>query len=161
MAKPLRQPPPSSSVAGLLDLSSAARAIATQPQQKPSPVNGRTRIQSSPHPETAAHAGETPHVKRQLVLTPSADQAFSSLVNLYQDATGTKLTASHIARAMLRGITHCFDQLERRARKLGVMKLPSNAKGCVLERERFEARIADAFVDGIRASSVINDDTSI
>lgn len=80
------------------------------------------------------------------------------LVDLYRRATGTRLTTSHVARAVLCGVEHSMASLEREARKLGPMRLPSNARGRELERERFESRLADAFISGIRAAAAFDPD---
>lgn len=160
MAKALATPPPSSSVARLLDLSAAARAVAVH----------KTGIDSVESPGVQPHASAgmgaiTPHApsmkkkvqpKREVVLTPDTDEVFSRLVELYRRTTGTKLTTSHVARAILKGAHHCMPYLEREAHHLGSMNLPSNARGRELERERFEARLADAFIAGIRAAPAMD-----
>jgi hypothetical protein len=97
-------------------------------------------------------------VKREFVLTQSAEDTFCELVALYQRATGTKLTASHVARAMLRGVAHCMESLEREAKYIGRQKLPSNARAKEADRERFEEHIAMAFVAGIRGAPAFNRD---
>lgn len=166
MAKPLREAPPSSSVARLLDIGAAARAVATveaspPPAAQPPIIEAVASPTALQHPAPQAPAPvarthENPSIKRELVLTPAADETFSRLVELYRRTTGTRLTSSHVARSVMKGIAHCMDQLEREAKRFGPMKLPSNARGRELERERFEARIADAFVAGIRASSAFD-----
>jgi hypothetical protein len=103
-----------------------------------------------PHPDRQAN------IKREFVLTPSTDATFTRVVELYRRTTGARMTSSHVARAILKGVAHCMDHIEREARRIGPLKLPSNARGRELERERFEAKIADAFVAGIRASSVFD-----
>lgn len=178
MAKPLREPPPSSSVARLFDMGAAARAIATPPPEPLSPpvasaaVEETTRDRpltpdrpirtpAAPVPQQPAvpqPSGEQPTLKRELVLTPTADQTFGTLVELYRRSTGTRLTSSHVARAMLKAVAHCMDELEREASRIGPLKLPANARGRELERERFEARIADAFAAGMRASAAFHHD---
>lgn len=153
MAKALREPPPSSSVARLLDLQAASRAVA-RPEDllTPSPATAH-------RPETEpAIPGEVPTIKREFVLTPSTDQTFSQLVDLYRRTTGTKLSSSHVARAVLRGIAHCMDNLEREARRIGQLRLPGNARGREGQREQFEQRLAEAFVAGVRAAPAIHRD---
>jgi hypothetical protein len=151
MAKPLRHPTPSSSVARLFDRGAAERAIAKPEatEEKPS-----TREEVVALPRLAA--GERANIKREFVLSQSTEETFSDLVSLYQRATRTRLTASHVARAMLKGVAHCMDSLEREAGHIGRLKLPSNAKGRENERERFEEHIAMAFVAGIRAAPSFN-----
>lgn len=159
MPKPLRHPPPSSSIARLLDLDAAARAVAAPLSTEPPTVSVRPEAMASlPRQPALPDCGETPRTKRELVLTPSADETFSRLVELYRRSTETKLTSSHVARAILKGIAHCMDFLEREARRMKPLKLPSNARGRQLERERFEARIADAFVAGIRSAPAMEED---
>jgi hypothetical protein len=147
MPRPLRQQQPSSSVARLLDLDAAARAVASP---KPVPENDEEAGDSLPA------WGESPNIKRELVLTQSTDDTFTRLVDLYRRSTGTRLTTSHVARAVMKGVAHCIGQLEIEIKKVGRQKLPSNARGRELERERFEARLADAFVAGIRSASAFD-----
>lgn len=161
MARPLRVPQPTSSVARLLDLDAAARAVSSpRPSGEPTaptalgfPLSGLLGSGEVPN-------SDTPRTKRELVLTRAADDSFTQLVEVYRRATGTRLTTSHVARAVLKGVAHCFDQLEKHARRMGPLKLPSNAAGRTMERERFEARIADAFIAGIRASSAMDGEPS-
>lgn len=169
MPKPLREPPPSSSVAHLFDMGAAARAVATVP------VAARLESDNAPEPHTevprkiaepalppATQArvawGEQPNIKREVVLTSSTDEILTRLVELYRRSTATKLTSSHVMRAILKGIGHCMDTLEREAKRIGPQKLPANARNKQPERERFEALIADAFVAGVRAASAFDPD---
>lgn len=171
MAKQLREPAPSSSVARLFDMQAAARAVAVQSEPSTAATHGcsvRTvASETRPGPSSAEAArppaqsevvrsGEHAFLKRELVLTPGTDQVLTRLVDLYRRETGTRLSASHVARAVLKGIAHSMHTLEREARRLGPMKLPGNARGRELDRERFEARIADAFVAGVRAASAFD-----
>lgn len=164
MAKALREPPPTSSVARLFDLNAAARATsASTPaiEAPATPASGQ-RIEPDPRPsaQPPARASEAwlqqPTIKRELVLTPSTDDTFSALVELLRRSTGTRLTASHVARALLKGVAHCMDQIEREARRLGRQKLPANARGREMERERFESLLADAIISGVRASAAFD-----
>jgi hypothetical protein len=59
---------------------------------------------------------------------------------------------------MLRGVAHCMESLEREAKHIGRQKLPSNARGKEVDRERFEEHIAMAFVAGIRGAPAFNRD---
>ena len=152
MPRTLRQPTPSSAVARLFDMGAAARAIAA-----PSPTDLPTRPTSTPK-AVSVPAAEPANLKRELILSQSAENTFSELVTLYQRETGTKLTASHVARAMLRGVAHCMESLEREAKYIGRLKLPSNARGRETDRERFEEHIAMAFVAGMRAAPAFNRD---
>jgi hypothetical protein len=100
--------------------------------------------------------GTAESVARDLNLTPQANETFERLLEAYRRATGTRMNASMMLRGVLRGVEHCFEELEREARRIGRLKLPSNARGREIERERFEARIADAFVRGIRNAATFD-----
>ena len=151
MAKQLVSAPPSSSVARLLDLGAAARAVAN-PTAVGNPSAERSQSER-PVPQAderpGLRAGHRPTVNREFVLTPDADDTFSRLVEIYRRGTGARLNASHVLRVILKAVAHRLDMLEVEARKLGPMRLPSNARGTDQLRERFEAIIADAFVRGM------------
>lgn len=161
MPKQLQKAPPTSSVARLLDLDAAARAVATN-QPRPTFERSATPPLASGAPLTAKPVDNRPRIKRELVLTEKADATLTRLVELYRRQTGAKMTTSHVARAVLKGVAHCIDTIEREARRLGPLQLPPNAPEAELERERFEARLADAFVAGIRnaASFDVGDDAA-
>lgn len=158
MAKQLSTPVPSSAIVRLFDMQTAASAVAPI---EPTP---RTAAVRSPRPAAVVPARDvTPSVacepaardsapsgfiKRELVLTPAADETLVRLVNLYRRGTGAKVSASHVARAILCAVAHAMPSLEHEARRLGPMKLPSNARDRSVERERFEACLADAFLAG-------------
>lgn len=158
MAKPLRTLPPSSSIARLLDVNAAARAVAAPVVTREMAEAPATQQEEPVEiPRVAATAAVAlPHIKREFVFTPASEATFSQLVEIYRRSTGTKLTASHVARALMKGVAHCIEYLEKEARRIGPLKLPSNARGRELERERFEARIADAFITGIRSAPAID-----
>lgn len=161
MAKQLQKAPPTSSVARLLDLDAAARAVAVNPPRPAQDLSAAAAPQVvTPHPTLVKAVDNRPRIKRELVLTEKADATLTRLVELYRRHTGTKLTTSHVARAVLKGVAHCIDTIDREARRIGPLQLPPNAPASELDRERFEARIADAFVAGIRnaASFDANDD---
>jgi hypothetical protein len=158
MPKPLREPPPSSSVARLLDKDAAARAVATpRPTVVPQAQATESVTVTFPAPATAP-SGEPANLKREFVFSPSTDQTFTRLVDLYRRSTGTRLSSSHVLRAVLKGVAHSMDSLEREARRIGPLKLPGNARGREGERERFEEKIAEAFVAGIRAAPAFERD---
>lgn len=142
MAKPLTQPPSSSSFARLLDAQAAVRATAPVPEQ-PRPAEFHVPL-TKPRPER-------PTIDRELLLTASADETLTRLVEMFRRATGTKLTTSHVGRAVLRGLAQCIDAMEREAFRIGRCRLPSNARGAEDQREWFEARIAEAIIAGVRA----------
>jgi hypothetical protein len=105
-----------------------------------------------------APSAEPVNLKREFVFSQSAEDTLCELVALYQRATGTKLTGSHVARAMLKGVAHCMESLEREAKYIGRLKLPSNARGKEVDREHFEQRIAMAFIAGIRGAPALSED---
>lgn len=158
MPKPLREPPPSSSVARLLDKDAAARALAvTKPPAAAPPGQATATTVAFPLAPTAP-IGEPANLKREFVFSPSTDDAFSRLVDLYRRSTGTRLSSSHVVRAMLKGVARCMDSLEREARRIGPLRLPGNARGREGDRESFEERIAQAFIEGIRAAPAFERD---
>ncbi len=150
MARALVHSPPSSTVARLLDASAAARATSAAPMA-PSSVATEQGLPPKQDSGTVTNS-ECASIKRELTLSPAGDDVFEQLIELYRRATGTRLSASHLTRAMLRGLAHCLPALQREARRIGRLKLPSNARGRELERERFEERIARAFIAGVRAA---------
>lgn len=150
MAKPLHRTPPSSSIARLLDQDAAARAIAA-------PASERTvNPVAAPAVPRAEVCAQPRTVKRELTLTVATDETLTQLVDLYRRSTGTRLSTSHVARAMLRAIAYCMDSVEREARRIGRRKLPANAAGCETQRERFEHRLAQALINGIRAAPTVD-----
>jgi len=160
MAKALSTPVPSSSIVRLFDLESAAKAVVvSDPSNEAEPAAAPAdilRTSGTADIPVLTRAGPSAFVSRQLLLTPATDAALTNLVEVLRRSTGTKLSTSHVARAMLKGIAHSMHTLEREARRLGPMKLPSNARGHEAERERFEARLADAFVAGVRAAAAFD-----
>jgi hypothetical protein len=54
---------------------------------------------------------------------------------------------------MLKGVAACMASLEQEAGAIGRLRLPGNARGREGERVRFEERIAEAFVNGVRSAA--------
>lgn len=169
MPKPLREPPPTSSLARLFDGTAASRALTQPPPDEHraqiEPQNGRIQspddeVGTMPRakPSRAALTEETSGTKREIVLSMSTDETFTRLIELYRRSTGTRLSGSHVVRAMLRGVSKCFEALEREAADIGRLKLPSNARGREGERNRFEDTIAEAIVNGIRSAAAYRRD---
>lgn len=154
MAKPLAVRPPSSAVARLFDRDAAGRAAGIGPAPTPAmpETPGHTGVPPTIALSSSATTGEAANIKRELVLTQSADATLTRLVAIYRHATGTKLTTSHVARAMLDSIATCLPFIEREAAAIGQLTLPSNARGREAQRDRFERRIARAFQGGIAAA---------
>src|SRR5689334_18285996 len=168
MPKTLREAPPSSSIARLLDPVAASRALSpvdSDPMRMSKfpilTMNGPAQISnghnaSATQSEPAHHqpaVGEASIVKRELVLTERAEQTLMRLLEVYRRATGSRLSASHLARAMLRGVAACMDAVERESQHIGRLRLPSNARGREHQREQFEDILAEAFINGIRSAA--------
>lgn len=149
MAKTLRSPTPSSSIVRLLDLGAAARATAAQPVE-PTASSFAAPVPERPFADavrpTMLAAPRSSTVDREVVLTPETDAVLSNLVLLCRTTTETKVTTSHVVRALLRVVAHRSGELNHRLRQLGKLKLPSNAAEFEADRARFEARLADAFL---------------
>ncbi|MCC6426040.1 MAG: hypothetical protein IT435_04395 [Phycisphaerales bacterium] len=164
MAKQLPAQPTSSPIARLFDMQTAASAVAAapvvpkaQPAKEPGAVPAPPPVSNQDGPATDARWATVSRpptaalrfIKRELVLTPETDEAFTRLIELYRRTTGARLSASHVARAILRAVAFAMPAVEHEAARLGPMKLPSNARGRAIERERFEARLADALLAGL------------
>jgi len=135
-------------MAPLLDARAAQRAITTprlRPQANGLSLSTVTRETNKPNEPTSGY------VKRELTLDRAADAMLTDLIQVFRMATDTRLTASHVVRAILRAMAACRPLLEREARRLGPLKLPSNASGRARERAEFERQIADAFLRGMHS----------
>lgn len=135
MAKPLTNAVPSSAVARLLE-PGVARAALVEPATAPKVIEP---------------TGETPDIKREFILTQTADDALGHLTALYSKATGTNVTNSHFLRAVLKTLMHGMPELEKQAWQIGKLKRPSNARGNESERDDYEKRIAASLLAGMRA----------
>ena len=147
MPKPLLRPQPTSSVANILDESVARAALAR--------VTPARRVEET---EQAAHTTsvvadealtETPTIRRQFILTPSADLTLKHIVALYSKATGSELTNSHVLRALLKAIEHAMPQLEHEAEQMGKLKRPKNDRANEAHRDEFERKLASCIVAGM------------
>ncbi len=144
MPKPLSQPAPTSSVANLLDpgIGSAVLAAVTPLPARP-PAFPPAREPDNP---------DAVYLKREFVLTQTADLTLKRLVGLFEAATGTTVSNSHVLRAALTLVADSWPDLEREAARLGPLARPSNAKGKEGERVAFEQALAEALLAGLRAS---------
>ena len=104
------------------------------------------------NPSTPKADGESPAIKRELILTPSADDILSQLVRVLSRATRTNITNSHFLRALLKALAQALPEIEHQASLLGILKRPSNARGNESNREEYERRLAAALLAGMRAS---------
>lgn len=145
MAKALSNIPPTSSVARLFDQGAVARALS--PTTSFGPIPGPTKPQPVAH---GSRRAESAVIKREFVLTPATEEALTRLVQVYRNATGTRLSNSHVIRAVLRSVVHGLSAIERETNRLGPLKLPSNAKGREAEREQFETALASSFIAAMR-----------
>jgi hypothetical protein len=136
MAKPLTSAVPSSAVARLLE-PGVARAALVEAK------GGTTKVQEP--------TGETPDIKREFILTQTADDALGHLTSLYSKATGTHVTNSHFLRAVLTALSHAMPEVERQAWQIGKLRRPSNARGKEAERDEYERRLAASLLAGMRA----------
>ena len=146
MAKALKNEPPTSSVGRLLDRGAVARAL-HPPSEAFRPISYSDDLPF----QSAVHQRETTAVKREVSLSSEAEKTLSQLVQTYRQATRTRLSNSHVIRALLRGVAHGMSEIQREAELLGTLKLPSNAKGCEHEREQFEDALASSFVSAMRS----------
>src|SRR4051812_18619383 len=113
MPKPLSKPQPSSSVANLLDPGVGKAATGN--------VAAFPRVPDRPHaglPSQAEPTGEPANIKREFVLTASADEVLKELVSLYEKATGTNLTNSHLLRAVLTALSQALPEFRKEAARL-------------------------------------------
>ena len=150
MPKPLLRPQPTSSVANILDESVARAALAR--------VTSARRVEET---EQAAHTTsvvadealtETPTIRRQFILTPSADLTLKHMVSLYSKATGSELTNSHVLRALLKAIEHAMPQLEHEAEQMDKLKRQKNDRANEAHRDEFERKLASCIVAGMHGA---------
>ncbi|MBX6313676.1 MAG: hypothetical protein IRY99_12270 [Isosphaeraceae bacterium] len=97
-------------------------------------------------------SGTTPSIKREFMLTPSADDTLFRAVRILSRATGTNLSNSHFLRVMLKVIAEAIPQIEKEASLLGKLKRPGNSAANQPEREDYEQRLAGAVAAAIAAA---------
>lgn len=145
MPRTLRVSPPSSSVARLFDANAASRALAAPETsalvRRPELGEASSRLEPPLN---------TSYTKREVTLCGVTDEAFSRLLQSFRESTGTRLSASHLIRALLHAVSEAVPSIEASARRLGRMRLPGNGRGTNAHRETFERKIALALLDGIR-----------
>ncbi len=142
MPRPPTSRPPSSAIARYLDGHAALRGMA----QAPAPPEQRSVVPLAPSGTRllVSPTGERANIKRELVLTRSADETLTALVTLFRHATGSKLTHSHVARALLRLLSQRMHSLQIHATTLPRLALPSNARGHEAQRDQFEQILTTA-----------------
>lgn len=135
MARRLAAERPTSSIARLLDPAAAAEALVARPVRPPPDRSRQSRRALT---------------KREVVLTAEADAAFQALIDACREGTQTRLTASHVVRALLRVVSGALPELRAALAKVGSQRLPSNGAAFEAERVRFEQVLADAILTGLR-----------
>lgn len=142
MAKALHTDRPTSSIARLLDPASARRAIEPVPARTPrthAPADERASPTAG-GPARHSRRHESTHLKRELVLSPNADETFNRLIEALRRSTGTRLTASHAFRALMRAVHPGIGIIP--ASRGERLRLPSNAPAYQHERDEFENALA-------------------
>jgi len=155
MPRPLRENPPSSAVARLLDAEAASRALSVAALPRPESQIARSSGADHRHPEIVVQDANM-LVKREFVLTSATDESLCQLVDLLRRTTGARMSASHVLRALILGLSHARPSLESEIRRLGSLRLPSNAPDKLSDRAQFERRIAAALVAGMRAAASLD-----
>ena len=146
MAKNLIEQPPTSSVARLLDRNAVARALS--PAASVDMQASRIRAETIQEERAAVRPSI---IKREFVLTPETDRILAALVQTYRQTTGARISNSQLIRAVLRSMSYGCVAIEREAQRLGTLKLPSNAKERVAEREQFELVLSTSIVEAMRS----------
>lgn len=150
MPRTLRQSPPSSSVARLLDASAATRAIA-----RPNEFQAETESGVPSSTSKADYAGpafppadmNARRIKREILLCPETEETLDELVRFLRLGTRSRVTTSHMVRALLRAVAPDLDAIRQRAAQLGPRRLPSNAPGSEAARRQFEQMIAGILIN--------------
>ncbi len=132
----------------LLDPAAAMRAV-VPPQPSAMPEQ---RQSVPPPPRPSARAAAPALVKRECVLTRSADEVLTRFTELIRRTTGARVSASHAVRCLLLTLGPVWPRLEDELRALGPMRLPSNARGNEASREALERALAGAVARAIRSS---------
>jgi hypothetical protein len=138
---------------------------ATLPQEEPIDTGGGPMAKRQQHnkralsidPEPGEAPGvdanaDIPNVKREFILTQSADETLREVVRLFSKATGANLTNSHFFRVLLKTVAHAMPELKQEAPQVGTLKRPSNAREGQAAREEYERAIAKAVVAALRSS---------
>lgn len=122
-----------SPVTRLLDASAVSRAVGPVPPPEQEPAAG------APKPRRPAHP-----VKREVVLTEHTAEVLDVLVDRLRAATRTRLSASHLVRALVLAIEPSLAGIEVQVASTGPWRLPANGARHDADRAEFERRMADA-----------------
>lgn len=138
MPKPLATPPTSSAVARLLDASAVSGAVEPRHAPDRDPKPGKDEVTQ---PRRRAHP-----VKREVVLTEHTAEVLDVLVERLRAATRTRLSASHMLRAMITAVEPALSAVEVEVASSGPWRLPANGEQHDANRAEFERRMADAIL---------------
>ncbi len=138
MPKPLATVPTTSAVARLLDAAAVSGAVDPRPapERDPNPEKGEV-----PRARRRAHP-----VKREVVLTEHTAEVLDVLVERLRAATRTRLSASHMLRAMITAVEPALSAVEVEVASSGPWRLPANGEQHDADRAEFERRMADAIL---------------
>lgn len=158
MPKPLTKPQPSSSIANFLDVEAAKAALAPvheleETKFKEKSQNALVDRLADAKQDINGFPVETPHIRRQFILTNSADFTLKQLIGIYERATGSGLTNSHMLRAILKALENAMPQIEESAEQLGRLKRPKNDPANEAQREEFERKIATSILMAMQVDS--------
>lgn len=151
MPRTLRDPPPTSSLARLLDTDAAARATARghdAPKDRHGTGDGlfgseaRPAVRAEPEwPDVVRPS----RIKREILLCAETDETLDEVVRILRLSTRSRVTTSHVVRAFMRAIARRMDDIRRQAVHLGPRRLPSNSAGNEQSRRDFEEALAAIF----------------
>jgi len=133
MATPRLNKPRRSAIGSLLEAGDAATS--------PVPAGARP----------AARRGSR-YRKRQIILDEHTDAALHALTESLRRVTGTRLTTSHAARAVLRAIEPALPRLSMATAPIEATCLPNNAARFADDRARFEQALRHLIGEALRAT---------
>jgi hypothetical protein len=142
----------------MLDLGVGAAALAKPPHREnvpPTPITNDI----PPQPVAVEPPGEPANLPRQFILTRSTRDTLRKLVRIYSRAGDVELKGSEVLRAILIALEHASPELEREAARIGRLKRPKNERGNEGLRDRLERRIARAIVAGMKATTMLEEET--
>ena len=144
MPRALSRPPPTSSVARLLDADSVSRAL------QPVPT---TEAAAGPHGAPERAESSVTSIKREFVLTDDTAAILDAMVERLRIGTKTRLSASHAVRSLLLAVRPCLALFDAVVAGSRPWKLPPNGGSHYAERIAYEQRIADAIAEVLRRNS--------
>jgi hypothetical protein len=148
MAKALTTPPPSSSVARLLDSTAATRAIAGRPAL-PNDINTLDAERTFTRTSVPRDVPRGVH-KRELSLCPETDATLETLVHRLRSGTGARVTPSQVVRAMLRAFDPVAGLIDRHAAANGPWRMPATSRDARRARDEFDVLLSTVLKDALR-----------